>query len=161
MTVAPHSLRSRNALLLVAILLVAANLRVPATGLPPLLGQISAHFGLSTAAAGALTTLPLLAFALLSPLGALLARRWGLERTLLGAMAAIALGIAVRSSGLEWALYAGTCVLGMGIAIGNVLLPSLVKRDFPDSVAATGASAAGGANVTGGRAAHAAVSNTS
>lgn len=140
MTALTHPPRTRNALLLAAILLVAANLRVPATGLPPLLGQISAHFGLSTAAAGALTTLPLLAFALLSPLGAVLARRWGLERTLLGAMGAIAVGIAVRSSGLEWALYAGTCLLGMGIAIGNVLLPSLVKRDFPDSVAAvTGA----------------------
>lgn len=140
MTATTPAPRARHALLLAAILLVAANLRVPATGLPPLLGQISAHFGLSTTAAGALTTLPLLAFALLSPLGPPLARRWGLERTLLGAMAAIALGIAVRSSGLEWALYAGTCVLGMGIAIGNVLLPSLVKRDFPHSVAAvTGA----------------------
>jgi len=140
MTALTPAPRARNALLLVAILLVAANLRVPATGLPPLLGLISAHFGLSTTAAGALTSLPLLAFALLSPLGAALARRWGLERTLLGAMAVIALGIGVRSSGLEWALYAGTVLLGMGIAIGNVLLPSLVKRDFPDSVAAvTGA----------------------
>lgn len=140
MTATSHLPRRSNALLLAAILLVAANLRVPATGLPPLLGQISAHFGLSTAAAGTLTALPLLAFALLSPLGAPLARRWGLERTLLAAMAAIALGIGVRSSGFEWALYAGTCLLGMGIAVGNVLLPSLVKRDFPGSVAAvTGA----------------------
>lgn len=136
MTALTHPPRARNALLLAAILLAAANLRVPATGLPPLLGQISAHFQLSTAAAGALTALPLLAFALLSPFAAGLARRWGLERTLLGAMAAVALGIAVRSSGLEWALYLGTCVLGMGIAVGNVLLPSLVKRDFPGSVTA-------------------------
>ena len=140
MTSSTSARSARNALLLAGTLLVAANLRVPATGLPPLLAQITAHFGLSTTAAGALTTLPLLAFALLSPFAAAIARRLGLERTLFCAMATIALGIGVRSSGWEWALFLGTWVIGMGIAVGNVLLPSLVKRDFPDNAAAvTGA----------------------
>ena len=126
--------------LLAGILLIAANLRAPFTGLPPLLGSIQADFGLGTTAAGALTTLPLLAFALVSPFGALLARKYGLERALFGALVLIALGIALRSAGTPWGLYAGTAVIGMGIAIGNVLLPSLVKRSFPQSVAAlTGA----------------------
>ena len=140
MTTLTHQRTARHAVLLAGTLLVAANLRVPATGLPPLLGPITEHFGLSTAAAGALTTLPLLAFALLSPFAAAIARRLGLERALLCAMATIALGIGLRSSGWEWALYLGTWILGMGIAVGNVLLPGLVKRDFPDNVAAiTGA----------------------
>lgn len=129
-----------RAALLIGILLIAANLRAPITALPPLLGPIRADFGLSTMAAGALTTLPLLAFALVSPFGALFARKFGLERALFGALVAIALGIALRSCGTPWCLYAGTGIIGVGIAVGNVLLPSLVKRDFPESVAAlTGA----------------------
>lgn len=126
--------------LLLGILLIAANLRAPFTGLPPLLDSIRADFELSTTAVGALTTLPLLAFALISPFGALFARGYGLERTLFGALVAIALGILLRSTGTLWSLFAGTAVIGAGIAVGNVLLPSLLKRDFPGSVAAlTGA----------------------
>ena len=135
-----HRQAVSNAALVIGILLIAANLRAPFTGLPPLLGPIQTEFGLSTLATGALTTLPLLAFALLSPFSALLAREYGLERALFGALAAIALGIALRSAGAVWCLYAGTGILGMGIAVGNVLLPSLVKRDFPHHIASiTGA----------------------
>lgn len=135
-----HRRAVSTAALVIGILLIAANLRAPFTGLPPLLGSIQAEFGLSTLATGALTTLPLLAFAFLSPFSALLAREYGLERALFGALAAIALGIALRSAGAAWCLYVGTGILGMGIAVGNVLLPSLVKRDFPHHIASlTGA----------------------
>ncbi len=132
-TLATPRAASRMALL-VGILLIAANLRAPITALAPVLDPIRADFGLSTTAAGALTTLPLLAFALVSPFGALFARRYGLEKSLLGALAAIVLGIGLRSAGPEWSLYAGTALIGVGIAVGNVLLPSLVKRDFPGHV---------------------------
>lgn len=138
----PQSTRSATgrALLIGGILLIAANLRAPFTGLPPLLGLISADLGLGTTAAGALTTLPLLAFALLSPFSAGLARRHGLERTLFAGLAAIALGIVLRSAGTAWCLYLGAWTMGMGIAVSNVLLPSLIKRDFPHNIAAlTGA----------------------
>jgi CP family cyanate transporter-like MFS transporter len=135
----PHT-AARPALLIAGILLIAANLRAPFTGLPPLLGPIASDFGLGTTATGALTTLPLLAFALLSPFSAAFARACGLERALFGALATIALGVALRSAGVVWCLYAGTWLIGMGIAVGNVLLPSLVKRDFAHNFAAvTGA----------------------
>lgn len=140
MTTLTNRRTATRAALLMGILLIAANLRAPVTGLPPILSFIRTDYGLSTAAAGALTTLPLLAFALLSPLSAWFAREYGLERALFGAMAVVAIGIAIRSGGAAWTLYVGTWVIGMGIAVGNVLLPSLVKRDFPHSIAAvTGA----------------------
>lgn len=127
-------------LLVIGILLIAANLRAPFTGVPPLLGMIQTDLGLGATAASVLTTLPLLAFALISPFGSLFAREYGLERTLFGALVAIAAGILLRSSGAVWMLYLGTGLIGAGIAVGNVLLPSLVKRDFPDNIAAmTGA----------------------
>ena len=130
----------RPTLLLVGILLIAANLRAPFTAVPPVLAQVRADFGLSTLAAGALTTLPLLAFAILSPFSALFARRYGLERALAGALFTLLVGIALRGIDQVGFLYLGSAVIGLGIAVGNVLLPGLVKRDFPHNVAAiTGA----------------------
>lgn len=125
----------RAVLLLLGILLIATNLRAPITGLAPVLSMIQGAFDLSTAAAGLLTTLPLLAFALVSPLAPLLARQSGLERTLFGALVLIAAGVVMRSLGPAWCLYTGTAVIGAGIAVGNVLLPSLLKRDFPTRIA--------------------------
>lgn len=126
---------SRPALLILGILCIAMALRAPFTGVPPLIGLIRAELDLSSAAAGMLITLPLLAFAVVSLFAASLARRFGLERTLFAAMLLIAGGIGVRVLGGAAGLYAGTAIIGAGIALGNVLLPSLLKRDFPQRVA--------------------------
>lgn len=97
MTNTPSS-RGKNAALLIAgILMIATTLRVTFTGAAPLLDAIRADYGLSTAQTGLLTTLPLLAFALVSPLAAAVARRWGIERSLCVAMLLICAGIAIRS----------------------------------------------------------------
>ncbi|MFT5805986.1 MAG: CP family cyanate transporter-like MFS transporter [Moritella dasanensis] len=119
-------------LLIVSILLIASNLRGPITGIGPILDLISHDLNLSATQAGMLTTLPLLAFAIFSPLSSALARRIGLEPSLMLALVAITSGIVLRSAGSSLTLYLGTCVIGIGIAIGNVLLPSLLKRDFPN-----------------------------
>jgi MFS transporter, CP family, cyanate transporter len=57
-----------------------------------------------------------------------------MERVLLASMLVLAAGILLRSAGAAPALFLGTAVLGAGIAIGNVLLPGLVKREFPERV---------------------------
>lgn len=135
-TTSPTTLpRGRTAVwLVIGILLIATNLRAPVTAVGPLLDTLRQSFGMSAGTAGLLLTLPLLCFAVFSPLAARLARDAGLERTLFGALLVIALGVALRSSGATWALLAGTCVIGCGIAAGNVLLPSLLKRDFPNDL---------------------------
>ncbi|ALM82437.1 MFS transporter [Bordetella sp. N] len=124
----------RIVFLIAGLLLIASNLRAPVTGLAPILGVLQAQFALSPAQAGMLTTLPLLAFGFISPFAALLAREYGLERTLFAAMWLVAGGLLVRSIGPLWCLYLGTAISGSGIAVGNVLMPSLVKRDFPARV---------------------------
>jgi CP family cyanate transporter-like MFS transporter len=127
---------ARQSLLLIAgILLIATTLRVTFTGAAPLLDSIRAEYGLTTAQAGLLTTLPLLAFGLVSPLAAGIARRFGMERSLFAALLLICAGIAVRSLPSPALLFAGTAIIGCGIALGNVLLPGLIKRDFSQHVA--------------------------
>ncbi|HAZ55536.1 MAG TPA: MFS transporter, partial [Franconibacter helveticus] len=127
--------RPRALLLLAGILTIATTLRVTFTGAAPLLDAIRDAFDLSTASTGVLTTLPLLAFAVVSPLAAGVAHRFGMERSLFGALLLICAGIALRSAGGATGLFVGTAVIGCGIALGNVLLPGMIKRDFPGQVA--------------------------
>ncbi|HCW7014835.1 TPA: CynX/NimT family MFS transporter [Citrobacter farmeri] len=126
---------NHGALLIVGILMIATTLRVTFTGAAPLLDAIRADYSLTTAQTGLLTTLPLLAFALVSPLAAGIARRIGMERSLFVAMLLICAGIAMRSLPSVSLLFFGTAVIGCGIALGNVLLPGLIKRDFSQHVA--------------------------
>ncbi|MEQ4452595.1 CynX/NimT family MFS transporter [Kosakonia sp. YIM B13605] len=133
-----NSLPSRGkqtVLLIAGILMIATTLRVTFTGAAPLLDAIRAEYGLTTAQTGMLTTLPLLAFALISPLAAGVARRFGMERSLFAAMVLICLGIALRSLPSALLLFTGTAIIGCGIALGNVLLPGIIKRDFAQHVA--------------------------
>ncbi|MEW9554888.1 CynX/NimT family MFS transporter [Nonomuraea sp. NPDC050783] len=126
--------RSGQALLVWGLLVVAANLRPSLTGVGPLLDRVQADLGLAPAVAGLLSTLPLLAFAVMSPVVPRLAARWGPERLLWGALVVLTLGIAVRWAPTVAGLFAGTVLIGAGVAVGNVLLPSLIKRDFPTKV---------------------------
>lgn len=133
-TVSPSATR-HTWLLIAGILLIASTLRVTFTGAAPLLDAIRAQYSLTTAQTGLLTTLPLLAFGLVSPLAAGIAQRLGIERSLLVALLLICIGIAVRSLPAVSLLFVGTAIIGCGIALGNVLLPGLIKRDFAGNVA--------------------------
>ena len=121
----------RVGLLVVGIVIAGANLRAALTAVGPLVREIRADTGISSGAAGLLTTLPLLCFAALSLPAPALARRFGLRRVLTGGLLLLAAGIALRSAPGVAALFAGTTLLGLAIAVGNVLLPSLVKYEFP------------------------------
>ena len=119
---------------MLGFVLLAANLRPALTSVAPLIGQIRSDTEISNGVAGLLTTLPLLAFSVLSPVAPRLARWFGMERMLLVSMLVLAVGILLRSAGEVATLFLGTAILGAAIAVGNVLLPSLVKREFPERV---------------------------
>ncbi|WP_199073451.1 MULTISPECIES: MFS transporter [unclassified Erwinia] len=123
-------------LTLSAIILLGATLRAPITSVGPLLGPLMMTFHLSAVSAGWLNALPLLAFGLLAPLAPLLARRVGLERALFIAVLLVASGTLIRSLGSQWALWLGTLLMPAGIALANVLLPALARRDFSRNPAA-------------------------
>jgi len=130
-----HRSTLSKAVLILGVLFIAANLRAPITAIGPVLDQIILSFSLTSSQAGMLTTLPLIAFAIASPMAAMLAKKQGLEISLFIALILIGLGLCSRLIDSVTVLYIGTAVIGVGIAIGNVLLPSLIKRDFPDKVA--------------------------
>ncbi|WP_282793491.1 MFS transporter [Streptomyces sp. CC224B] len=113
------------------VVLLALNLRPALVAVSPLADTIRDDSGMSAAATSLLTALPLLCFGLLAPVAPRLGRRFGTERSLLGTMALICAGTALRTLDSVVALFAGTVVIGAGIAVANVLLPGLIKRDFP------------------------------
>lgn len=121
-------------LLLIGIVLLGANLRAPLTSVGPLVASIRDSLHLSNTSAGALTTVPLLAFAFLSPFAPKLSQRFGLERTLFASLLLLTFGIAIRSTGGMTTLFTGTILLGLAISVSNVLLPSLIKRDFAKNI---------------------------
>lgn len=116
------------------IFLVSLNLRPAITSVGPLLGQIGSDQNLGKDALGLLGALPLIAFAVISPLIHVPARRLGIERLIMLSLLALAAGIAIRSflgtPGLWW----GTIILGLAIAVGNVLVPTIVKRDYSGNI---------------------------
>jgi CP family cyanate transporter-like MFS transporter len=121
----------RPGLLIAGVLLVAANLRSAITVVGPLLGEVGDALHISAAAASALISLPVLCFAIFSPMAPPIAARLGMDRTLGLALALLTVGIVTRSAPCAAALWAGTVVLGVAIAAMNVVLPALLKRDFP------------------------------
>ncbi|WP_448071190.1 MFS transporter [Georgenia yuyongxinii] len=119
-------------LLLLGIVLVAANLRPVITAVGPVLPSVGADTGLSPSALGILAAVPVVAFGAVSPVVATLGRRFGIERTVAGALVLLAVGTVVRSlPGSAAPLWLGTALIGAAIAVGNVLLPAVVKKDFP------------------------------
>lgn len=134
-TVTDRRIRRSGVLLVVGLLLVAANLRATITSVGPLLDQVAADTGLSTAALGLLTALPLLAFAVVSPLAHGISQKVGIERTVFFALLVLIAGTLLRSvPGTMINLWAGSFITGAAIAVCNVLVPAVVKRDFPDQM---------------------------
>lgn len=120
-----------NSVLLLGIIFVAMNLRSPITSVGPLIGIISDDLMLSGGQAGLITTIPLMSFAIISPIAPKLANKWTIEKTIFGALIVLILGMFLRAIPQLTFLFLGTTLLGAAIAICNVLIPGLVKKEFP------------------------------
>ncbi|MFI5975529.1 CynX/NimT family MFS transporter [Streptomyces sp. NPDC051452] len=151
---APRTDRPAGALTLLGLVLLALNLRAAITGVPPVLDTLRGAFHLTGTQVSVLTTLPVLCLGVFAPLTPLLVRRTGTEAALAAALTLTLAGALARTLPGPAALFTGTVLAGAGIAVGNVLMPAVVKRDFPDRIGAmTGLAmtlmAAGGALAAG------------
>lgn len=132
-----------SALLLVAVLVVAANLRGPIAAVGPVIEDVTRELALTPAAVGLLTGLPVLCFAFAAPLASGIIGRWGVGIAVSGALVLLVAGTALRSAAGFPAALVGTLLIGSAIAVGNIAIPVVTRRDFPLRIAAvTGASTA-------------------
>ncbi|WP_131737275.1 CynX/NimT family MFS transporter [Actinomadura roseirufa] len=154
LTPVPRAPRATAAWSLAGLVLLTVNLRAAITGISPVLGELRAAFGLSGVQVSVLTTLPVLCLGAFASLAPVLARRLGTQVAIAGSLVMITVGIVIRVVPAAVTLYLGTVLAGAGIAMGNVLMPAVIKRAFPSRVgsltglammlmAASGAVAAG------------------
>lgn len=117
--------------LFIAVCLVAINMRMTITGIGPLLGEIAEDQGVSATTLGLLASIPLLTWAIVSPLAQGLAARIGIDASVSWALVVLMVATAWRSlPGSPVNLWLGTALIGAALAITNVLLPAAIKRDF-------------------------------
>lgn len=122
-------------LVFLGVIIIAINLRPGMTAVGPLLGIIRDDLGLANWSVGLLTSLPLLAFAMISPIVPRLGVKWTNERTMVIGLLLLVIGIFIRSTSVISFLFLGTIIVGLGIAICNVLLPGVIKEKYPLKVA--------------------------
>ncbi|MFD1197676.1 CynX/NimT family MFS transporter [Brucella gallinifaecis] len=122
-------------LLGLSLVLIAANLRPVFSSVSVLLPEIIEATGMSGVAAGVLTTLPVVCLGVFAPFAPRLAQRFGAEKVLLFVLIVLTIGTAIRGIGNSASLFIGAMLAGAAIATGNVLLPGVVKRDFPKTAA--------------------------
>ncbi|GAA1761113.1 MFS transporter [Kocuria aegyptia] len=113
----------------VGIVLVALSLRGPIIAPTPVITQLQSDLGLSAATAGLLTGLPVLLFALVTPLASKLIGRCGPEAAVLVCLTGVLAGTVIRSAGPAPVVLAGTVVIGAAIAVGNIVVPVIIRRD--------------------------------
>ncbi|WP_309064792.1 MFS transporter [Microbacterium sp.] len=129
----PDPLWRGRALAVLGILLCAFSLRSAVASLSPVIDHIAADFPLSSAVLGIIGTLPPVCFALFGLLTPILEQRLGVERLTVVALVAIAAGLLLRGvAGESLGLLAATALVFAGVGMGNILLPPLVKKYFPD-----------------------------
>jgi CP family cyanate transporter-like MFS transporter len=126
--------RTRTFFTLVALLLVAVNLRLAIAAIGPVLDEMRTSLTMSHGVAGLLTTLPLVCFGLLAPAAAYVGGRIGSSAALVAALVALTVGIALRSVGGTGAVLVATVLIGAGVAVGNVLVPVVIKSRLQHAV---------------------------
>ncbi|MCO7203022.1 MFS transporter [Microbacterium sp. CnD16-F] len=131
----PLAVRRGRILAVVGIVLLAFSLRSAVASLSPLFDAIGEDFVLPAAVLGLIGTVPPLCFAVFGLLASGFERRFGLERTTLVALGAVALGLVARAAAIDaYGLLLGSALVFAGVGVGNVLLPALVKKYFPDRI---------------------------
>ncbi|MFF2243220.1 CynX/NimT family MFS transporter [Arthrobacter sp. NPDC058130] len=120
----------RGWLLMLAIGLIALNMRGPLVAVAPVVAQLEADLGFTPVELGFLTGIPVLCFALAAPLASLAGRRLGPEFAITLTLLGVLFGVVVRSAGGGALVMLGTVILGVAITIGNIVVPLIIRRDF-------------------------------
>jgi len=111
-------------------------LRSTVLAIPPVIPMIHDSLALTQAQVGALASLPVLLFSFAALPGAILIARFGAFRVLIAGTLLTGLGSALRGAAPDAALlFATTFLMGVGIAIMQPSLPSVVREWVPHRIA--------------------------
>lgn len=124
-------MRRSQSVLLLGILVVALNLRPAVASISPILEAIHGDLGLSYTALSLLTTIPTLAMGIFALTVPAITERVGRERGVFLGLVLITVATVARLGSRSIAiLFGSTILVGIGIAVTQALLPSLVTEYF-------------------------------
>ena len=126
--------RTNKVIILLGIIFLGMVLRTPITSVGAIIGPLKKLLEINNTVAGLITTIPLIAFAIFSPLVAKISNKIGLEKTLYLAAIVTSIGLLLRFYINTSVFFVTTFIIGVGITVGNVLLPGLTKKYFPENL---------------------------
>ena len=126
--------KSNSILIILGVIFLSLILRTPITSVGAIVGPLKSILDINNTVAGFITTIPLIAFAIFSPMVAKFSNKAGLEKTLLSSAVIISIGLGLRFYINTYVFFITTFIIGVGITVGNVLLPGLVKKYYPEKI---------------------------
>ena len=126
--------QTNKVIILLGIIFLGMILRTPITSVGAIIGPLKKLLEINNTIAGLITTIPLIAFAIFSPLVAKISNKIGLEKTLYLAAIVTSIGLLLRFYINTSVFFVTTFIIGVGITVGNVLLPGLTKKYFPENL---------------------------
>ena len=126
--------QTNKVIILLGIILLGMILRTPITSVGAIIGPLKNLLEINNTVAGLITTIPLIAFAIFSPLVAKISNKIGLEKTIFLATIVASIGLLLRFYINTSVFFVTTFIIGVGITVGNVLLPGLTKKYFPENL---------------------------
>ena len=126
--------KSNSILIILGVIFLSLILRTPITSVGAIVGPLKSILDINNTIAGFITTIPLIAFAIFSPMVAKFSNKVGLEKTLLFSAVIISIGLGLRFYINTYVFFITTFIIGVGITVGNVLLPGLVKKYYPEKI---------------------------
>ena len=126
--------KSNSILIILGVIFLSLILRTPITSVGAIVGTLKSILDINNTVAGFITTIPLIAFAIFSPMVAKFSNKAGLEKTLLFSAVIISIGLGLRFYINTYVFFITTFIIGVGITVGNVLLPGLVKKYYPEKI---------------------------
>ncbi len=119
---------------LLALTFTSLVLRPPVAAIGPLIPEFIAVEKLSLIEVGLLTSISVVCFGLGAFTGPWLVKRFGLNKAMLLVLVALSIAMALRLLGGVLAILSTTVIIGLAIAIGNVLIPTVVREQFPKKI---------------------------
>lgn len=126
--------QTNKVIILLGIILLGMILRTPITSVGAIIGPLKNLLEINNTVAGLITTIPLIAFAMFSPFVAKISNKIGLEKTLYLAAIVTSIGLLLRFYINTSVFFVTTFIIGVGLTVGNVLLPGLAKKYFPENL---------------------------
>lgn len=126
--------QTNKVIILLGIIFLGMILRTPITSVGAIIGPLKKLLEINNTVAGLITTIPLIAFAIFSPLVAKISNKIGLEKTIFLATIVASIGLLLRFYINTSVFFVTTFIIGVGITVGNVLLPGLTKKYFPENL---------------------------